>query len=273
MTFNNNRFGILTNWRRALFLRRAETSDRKTLEYYAVELDGPNQPFSVLKAWVGMVLLAENDWFYASDPSGRNFGFSTLTALNQQRKAINDAQQYHMLPVHGQYQCLALDFRLCRFDLSSARHGSMGRVVKTQLLTEMNSRDVVCKVVDTFRYPGTAGWLDEEAKAYAALRNLQGEVISTLYGFYHVWGILRLLALESVGNAIPEDEEISLGLRNKMKAALRRIHDAGFVHGDVARRNFCRTERGKVFLVDLERCRRSRDPSELNDEMNQVDQL
>ena len=76
-------------------------------------------------------------------------------------------------------------------------------------------------------------------------------MIPTLYGFYHVWGILRLLALESIGNAIPEDEEISLGLRNKKKAALRRIHDAGFVHGDVARRNFCRTERGKVFLVDL----------------------
>ena len=46
---------------------------------------------------------------------------------------------------------------------SSARHGSMGCVVKTQLLTEMNMRDVACKVVDAFRYSGTAGWLDEEA--------------------------------------------------------------------------------------------------------------
>src|ERR1700733_3012260 len=34
MTFNCNKFGILTNWKRALFLRRSETSDRKTLEYY-----------------------------------------------------------------------------------------------------------------------------------------------------------------------------------------------------------------------------------------------
>ncbi len=66
MTFNNTKFGTLTNWRRALFLRRAERSGRKTLEYYTIELDGPDQPFSMLKAWVGMVLLAEDDWFYAS---------------------------------------------------------------------------------------------------------------------------------------------------------------------------------------------------------------
>ena len=67
MTFNNNKFGILTNWQRALFLRHAKTSDRKTLEYYTIELDGPHQPISMLKAWVGMVLLAEDDWFYASE--------------------------------------------------------------------------------------------------------------------------------------------------------------------------------------------------------------
>jgi hypothetical protein len=63
MTFNENKFGILTNWQHALFLRRAETPDRKTLEYYLIELDGP---ISMLKAWVGMVLLVEDDWFYAS---------------------------------------------------------------------------------------------------------------------------------------------------------------------------------------------------------------
>ena len=41
----------------------------------------------------------------------------------------------------------------------------------------------------------------------------------------------------------------------KMRQALRCVHEVGFVHGDIARRNICRTERGDVFLVDLERCR------------------
>jgi len=63
MTFNNTRFGILTNWKRAWFLRRAETPDRKTLEYFLVELNESSPPISMLKAWVGMVLLSEDDWF------------------------------------------------------------------------------------------------------------------------------------------------------------------------------------------------------------------
>jgi len=280
MTFNNNKFGILTNWRRALFLRRAETPDRKTLEYYTIELDGPGQPTSMLKAWVGMVLLAEDDWFYASPttssaPPGRNFGPS-MAGWKERKRAFGHAQKYHMLPVDGDYQCLAIDFRLFRFDLSSARRGANGCVVNARLLApSVWKRDlqVVCKVVDGFRYPDAANLLDDEARAYAALQNLQGEVIPRLYGFYEVWGILRLLALEPVGNAISEDEQIDLTLRRKMKVALRRIHNAGFVHGDVARRNFCRTESGDIFLVDLERCRRSENPSELDDEMNEVDGL
>ena len=44
MSFNDNKFGILTNWQRALFLRRAETSDGKTLEYYTIELDVQSSP-------------------------------------------------------------------------------------------------------------------------------------------------------------------------------------------------------------------------------------
>ena len=94
MTFNDNKFGILTNWQRALFLRRAETSDRKTLEYYLVELDGP---ISMLKLWVGMVSLAENDWSYASPtissaPPDQTFGTSARKA------AVGNAEEYHAPP-------------------------------------------------------------------------------------------------------------------------------------------------------------------------------
>jgi hypothetical protein len=72
-------------------------------------------------------------------------------------------------------------------------------------------------------------------------------VIPKFYGFYEIWGILKLLALEPGGDAIPEGEIIDQGLRTKMRTALRCIHNAGFVHGDIARRNFCRTESGNVF--------------------------
>ena len=95
----------------------------------------------------------------------------------------------------------------------------------------------------------------------------------TIWILQSLGGILKLLALEPVGDAISEGMEISQSLRKKMKAALQRIYNAGFVHGDIARRNFCRTARGNVFSVDLERCRLSGNPSELVAEMDEVDGL
>jgi len=122
-------------------------------------------------------------------------------------------------------------------------------------------------------YPDAANLLDDKASIYVSLQNLQGEVILTLYGFYRVWGILKLLALEPVGDAISEGVEISRSLCKKMKAALQCIHNAGFFHGNIAHHNFCRMAWDKVFLVYLERCQYSGNPSELINEMNQVDAL
>ena len=66
MTFNNNKYGVLSNWTRAWFLRRVEKDGGgKTLECASVELDGSANSLSMLKALVGMVLLAEKDWLYA----------------------------------------------------------------------------------------------------------------------------------------------------------------------------------------------------------------
>ncbi|KIM35406.1 hypothetical protein M413DRAFT_20768 [Hebeloma cylindrosporum] len=260
MTFNNNKFGILSNWQRDVFLRRSETSDRRTLEYHLVELDGPDTSISMLKAGVGMVLLAENDWFNA--PPTR-----TSTPL---ARTSNPA--YGMRRGKSKYKRLPVDFHLCRFDISSARQGATccilyGRLPEGEGEGE-DDRRVIYKAVDVLRYPDGADWLEDEVRVYVALQHLQGRVIPTLFGYYEVWGILHVLALEPVGEAIGEGERIDETLRGKMKEALQCIHDAGFVHGDIGRRNFCRTEGGDVFLVDLERCRRvSKDLPELSDEM------
>ena len=83
---------------------------------------------------------------------------------------------------------------------------------------------VICKVLDVFRYPTTGDLLEDEAHVYAALQARRGQVIPTLYGFYEVWGILKLLVLEPVGDAIPEGENINQKNRMKMRAALRCIN-------------------------------------------------
>jgi len=273
MAFNDNKFGILTNWRRALFLRRTETSDGKTLEYHLVELDGPNDPpISMLKAWVGVVLLAQDDWFYAP-PTQYSAPPARKSKPSREKRKKADA---NMHPVKAKCERVPLDLSLCRFDLSSARCRASGCVVNGWLLEAFIGKGdlrVVFKVVDALRYPEEVSTLEDEASTYAALEELQGNVIPKLYGFYEVWGILHLLALEPVGEAIPQDAEIDQTLLGKMEDTLRRVHDAGFVHGDIARRNFCRTENGDVFLVDLERCHAADDPSDLQDEMGKVQGL
>ena len=130
---------------------------------------------------------------------------------------------------------------------------------------------VFCKIVDLFQRGDALDALDTKVRNYATLQDLQGIVIPRVHGYYDVWGLLRLLALEDVGTAIPEDGPIKTRTRRQMKSALARIHWAGYVHGDIARRNFCK--RGnRVFLVDLETLAEG-SPVEMAAELAQIDEL
>lgn len=49
------------------------------------------------------------------------------------------------------------------------------------------------------------------------------------YPHYDAWGLWKLLALEDVGTATPEDMPID----TQMESALTCVHSAGYVHGDI----------------------------------------
>ncbi len=278
ITFNNNRYGVLSNWTQTWVVRRVETDDRKTLEYA-----GPFSPAgtpSLLKVFVGMILLAEKDWFYPSPsleddpPPPCQFFSVTKSPGREQKKAIENAGDYNAEPLlNGSYRLLPLDFHLCYFILSSARHSDAGCVVLAALRREVLKKSalmVMCKCVDALQNPTSSAMLQTEARMYGTLRRLQGVVIPKVYGYYEVWGILHLLALEPVGEAITG--QITQSLRKKMKVALSCLHSAGYVHGDISSSNFC--ERGeKVYIVDLETCRQSNDLSEMKHEMELIDSL
>jgi hypothetical protein len=279
MTFNNNKYGVLSNWTRVWFLRRVEKDGGMTLEYACVELDGFANSPSMLKALVGMVLLAENDWLYAfsapsvSSPS-RFFGDSR-PAQNAQKKAIKAAQNYSVAPKNGTYPCLDLDLRLCDFQLSTARYSGIGSAVHASFLQESIDKPplpVMCKIVDVIRRDDLDDMLNSELRTYAALQDLQGKVIPRLYGYYNVWGILDILALEPVGHAVTEDQTITPALRELMKSALGCIHTAGYLHGNITRQNFC-IRQSKVFMVDLYMSHPSNSEAEKQAEMQQIDIL
>jgi hypothetical protein len=124
MTFNNTRYGILTNWERALFLRRTKVDGRNTLDVYSVEPDWRSTYLDAES--VGRDGIARRGRLvYAtptlsSAPPNRTFGTST-TAPASLRRAIDNAQRYRMQPVNGTYKDRTLDFRHYHFDLSTAR--------------------------------------------------------------------------------------------------------------------------------------------------------
>jgi len=275
MTFNNLRYGILTNWTNTWALQRVETNGRQTLQC-AGPFSVASQP-SILKVFVGMVLLAENDWFYASPipnipPSSRLFRLASST-LNEQKKAILLAGKYQVKPRGQTYELLPLDFRLCDFILSSAHPTEAGCIVRTELCQESLDRPplpVICKIVDALRYPTLSITLQTEANNYAALYPLQGVVIPRVCGFYSVWGILHVLVLEPVGEPI---KRLTPDLRQKMREALGCIHMVGYVHGDISLDNFCERGDGMVFVVDLENCQPTVDKSETDAEITLIDYL
>jgi hypothetical protein len=278
MTFNDNKYGVLSNFRRAWFFRR-RVEGGGTLQYAGpVDLNDNATSPSILKAFVGIVLLAESNLFYASPtvdpgPPGRLFASTGVTALADRRKAVKKAGNYLAPTADGAYKCLDLDPRLCDFQRSTARHTARGFVVETNLLHVKPTQDfsVMCKAVDIFQNPAEIAALDAESHVYLALRHLQGRCIPKVYGYFNVWGILRLLALDNVGQAL-SDKPISPSLRRKMRAAIAHLHHEGFIHGDIERRNFC-IQDGRVFIIDLESCQRTQDQTRMEDEMTAVDAL
>ncbi|KAF8347604.1 hypothetical protein F5887DRAFT_1072595 [Amanita rubescens] len=267
MTFNDNKYGILSNMQYAWFFQRIlETADNegKNLQYYGpikFDVDSDHSP-SMLKAFVGTILLAETDSirFHSSPtpakaPDDRYFGV-TLTAIRNRDAAIAEARSYHSVVVNGSYQVLPLDPRLCHFDRSAVRHvPRRGSTLKAKLergILAGGNLNVFCKIVDLFQRRDSIDALNLEARNYATL-------------------FARLLALEDVGTAIPEDGEIDTQTRALMRSALARIHSAGYVHGDIARRNFCK-KGGVVYLVDLETLAAG-NLEQMNDELAQINKL
>ena len=250
MTFNGNKYSVLTNMQHAWFFQRVEGG--QTLEYYGpIGIDPASSP-SMLKAFVGIILLANDSWFHFPSIPGRHFSPSP-TAARQRATALMQAHHYRSGVVAGSYDVLQLDPRLCHFDRNSIRHAPRhGFTLKAKLETgRLTREDVFCKVVDLFRAQDSIDSLDMEVRNYATSKDLQGIAIPRVCGYYDIWGLLRVLVLEDVGTAIFEGQQIGVRMRTKMKAALSRIHMTGYIHGDIARRNFCR-KGNAIFLVDLE---------------------
>jgi hypothetical protein len=201
MTFNENKYGVLSNLQRAWFFQRIETADGRgrTLQYFGpIDIDSTHSP-SMLQAFVGIILLAETtSWFHTSPtpnkpPTARYFGDSH-TATCQRDTAVIQAQSYRSTIVGGSYDILPLDPCLCHFHRSSVRHVRRGFTLRATLsrgLLAGGNLDVFCKIIDLFQRKNSIAALDSEVRNYATLQNLQGVVIPRVHWILRYLGTLE----------------------------------------------------------------------------------
>jgi hypothetical protein len=119
MTFNKNKYGILTNLTCAWFFQQVENGH--TLFYTGpINLQNSYGSLSMLQAYVGIVLLTEKQSLHASPvlnarPPNQVFSPTGLAALINCQNTIKSAGNYGAPVKDGAYKCLALDFHLCDF--------------------------------------------------------------------------------------------------------------------------------------------------------------
>ena len=147
------------------------------------------------------------------------------------------------------------------FEMLSLSDKSHARRVK------VNGRDLVAKIVDFYGTPGHTEWSQQdlyelewnEVRAYHHLLALQGTVVPQfLYhgsDLNHLWAT-AVTSYEGVSLAriVNDGGQLPAGARTRTLDALRALHAAGLLHGDVALRNAVWRERdGAVLWVDFER--------------------
>jgi hypothetical protein len=85
-----NEISVLTNMKHARFFQRVEGG--QTLRYYGpIGNDSMSSP-SMLKAFVGIILLANDSWFHSSPTL-----VHTLVDLSQRDRALKQARHYPWL--------------------------------------------------------------------------------------------------------------------------------------------------------------------------------
>ncbi|KAI8588159.1 hypothetical protein BDZ88DRAFT_508288 [Geranomyces variabilis] len=232
MTFNNLRYGVLTNYEKTWFLRRINVPQGGRLEV--------SDPFAysststLFQAWVTITLLAENNWFYSSPTTSPR-----ATILSAPAPA----------PTSDPYVLRSTDFLGIEFTEGIAR-SRVGVVVRG---TCYGTR-VAMKVVDASKEQWASEGLDHEVSVYSALRSLSGSTIPRVIAYIEGWDMLRILVLEHCGINLRAYQKQGGNLstvRHSCNVRLAELNAFGYMHNDVKEENFV-FDSGIVRLIDLD---------------------
>ena len=106
--------------------------------------------------------------------------------------------------------------------------------------SDLGQSTVALKIVDGKALHQTA-LLRNEVKVYQELYSLQGSVMPRVMAYIRLWDIFDVLVLDTLGEPVTDWNPFT---KQQARKLLLKIHDSGFLHGDVAPRNFIWTEKG-----------------------------
>ncbi|GBG26718.1 Hypothetical Protein FCC1311_029392 [Hondaea fermentalgiana] len=120
--------------------------------------------------------------------------------------------------------------------------------------------------------------LTTEIAMYNSLRALQGVAIAPLvYGGFvgavtNAWQVVATIDLGARLDHV--DTKRRLALKPHARESLKKLHSSGYLHGDVALRNFVAPESSdRVFIIDLETSRLSSEEADFEKELDAFESL
>ncbi|KAJ3146626.1 hypothetical protein HDU89_006097 [Geranomyces variabilis] len=219
MTFNDLRYGVLTNYEKTWFLRRINVPQGGRFEI--------SDPFAysstskLFQAWL------------ADDLTTCHHSVRTSTCTSTDLE-----------PVHLR----STDFSGIEFTQGIAR-SRVGVVVRGTYY----GTSVAMKVVDASKEQWASEELDHEVSVYSALRSLSGSTIPRVIVYIEVWDMLRILVMEDCGINLRAYQKQGGNLstvRHLCNARLAELNAFGYMHNDVKEENFV-FDNGIVRPIDL----------------------
>ena len=231
MSFNYLRYGILTTYHGAYFLKRVNQS---TLLISAAKYI--NDP-DYLKYWMYLIAEADAEGCYSS-PTGDPFARKSLVP-------IKSADRYTLSPINS----LQIQFSDLINMKKGVDNGALGTVFGGNLESQ---EDIKFKMVDSFNTAGALQLCETEVMFYKQLEELQGSVIPKFYGYFNLHGFL-ILALQDCGSPINQTEFFSL--KTKIDKAVKKLDEFGVDQNDLECRDgvypniLCKD--GEVRIIDF----------------------
>ncbi|KAK6513421.1 hypothetical protein TWF281_005047 [Arthrobotrys megalospora] len=128
---------------------------------------------------------------------------------------------------------------------------NVATIVKGEIRHESNTaynKTVIFKIYD-ITVPENLEMARKEISAYKKLQNLQGTDIPLLYAAGEVWGMLKVLVLEDCGESAA-NATLPSNFCGEAERILKKIHQAGVLHGDVRLENIVLSGSG-IRFIDL----------------------